>query len=91
MTFEGVTRTVTADGSGNWTANYGSGDYRAGTYTSTVQVTATDTAGNTASTTHSVKVDTEVNPFQRVSIETGADTIVNAAEAAGRRGSDRRG
>ena len=83
VTFEGVTRTVTADASGNWSANYGSADYRAGTYTSTVQVTATDLAGNSASTSHSVKVDTEVTPFQRVSIETGSDSTVNAAEALG--------
>ena len=83
VTFEGVTRTVTADGSGNWTASYGSGDYRAGTYSSTVQVSATDTAGNVANTTHSIRVDTEVVPFQRLTIATGADDIVNAAEAAG--------
>lgn len=82
VTFEGVTRTVTADASGNWTASYGAGDYRAGTYVSTVQVTATDAAGNTASTTHSLKVDTEVTPFQRPTLSTGADNVLNAAEAA---------
>ncbi|NGM44417.1 hypothetical protein G5B31_02570 [Rhodobacter sp. SGA-6-6] len=82
VTFEGVTRTVTADASGNWTASYGAGDYRAGTYVSTVQVTATDAAGNTASTTHSLKVDTEVSPFQHLTLSTGADNVLNAAEAA---------
>ncbi|MEZ5798715.1 MAG: Ig-like domain-containing protein [Paracoccaceae bacterium] len=83
VTFEGVTRTVIADGNGNWTASYASGEYRAGTYDSTVQVTATDLAGNTATTSHALHVDTEVVPFQRLTIETGADNIVNAAEAAG--------
>ena len=83
VTFEGVSRTVTADTSGNWTANYSSGDYRTGTYTSTVQVTATDAAGNVAEATHGIGIDTEVVPFQRLTIATGADDIVNAVEAAG--------
>jgi hypothetical protein len=83
VTFEGVTRTVTADGSGNWTAGYSSGEYRAGTYTSTVQVSAADAAGNVATTTHALRIDTEVVPFQRLTIATGADDIVNAVEASG--------
>jgi hypothetical protein len=82
VTFEGVTRTVTADASGNWTATYAPGEYRAGTYTSTVQVTATDAAGNTATASHALAVDTEVVPFQTVTIGTGADSVLNAVEAA---------
>jgi hypothetical protein len=83
VTFEGVTRTVTADASGNWTATYAPGEYRAGTYTSTVQVTATDAAGNTATASHAMSVDTEVVPFQTVTIGTGADSVLNAVEATG--------
>jgi hypothetical protein len=83
VTFEGVTRTVTADASGNWTATYAPGEYRAGTYTSTVQVTAADAAGNTATASHALAVDTEVVPFQTVTIGTGADSVLNAVEAAG--------
>ncbi|MFZ1470072.1 MAG: Ig-like domain-containing protein [Paracoccaceae bacterium] len=82
VTFEGVTRTVTADASGNWTAPFSQGEYRAGTYTSTVQVTSTDTAGNVANDTHSVRVDTEVVPFQRLTMSAGSDDVVNFDEAA---------
>ncbi len=83
VTFEGVTRTVTADASGNWTATYAPGEYRAGTYNSTVQVTASDAAGNTATASHALAVDTEVVPFQTVTIGTGADRVLNAVEATG--------
>ncbi|GAB1361566.1 hypothetical protein MASR1M32_08020 [Rhodobacter sp.] len=82
VVFEGVTRTVTADASGNWTASYAPGEYPAGTYTSTVQVTATDVAGNTATTTHGLNVDTEVVPFQRLTLSAGTDDVLNAVEAS---------
>lgn len=83
VTFEGVTRQVVAGANGAWTANFAAGEVRSGTYASTVSVTATDAAGNTASTTHGLNIDTEVKPFARTSLETGTDTIVNAAEAVG--------
>ena len=78
VTFEGVNRVVTADAGGNWTASYTSADYRAGTYDSTINVTATDAAGNTATATHAVKVDTEVNPFSIISLSSGTDGISGA-------------
>ena len=81
VTFEGVTRTVQADASGNWTANYSAVEVRAGTYSSTVSVRATDLAGNTATSTHTIAVDTQttvaVNPGQ-----SGGDDKVSGAEAA---------
>lgn len=82
VTFEGVTRQVVATTGGTWTANFAAGEVRPGTYNSTVSVTATDAAGNTASTTHGINVDTEVRPFARTSLSTGNDTVVNATEAA---------
>ena len=82
VTFEGVTRQVVATPSGTWTANFAAGEVRTGTYASTVSVTAKDLAGNTASTTHGINVDTEVKPFARTSLSTGTDTVVNAVEAA---------
>jgi hypothetical protein len=82
VTFQGVTRTVTADGAGNWQASYAAGEYPAGTYNATATVTATDAAGNTATDQHSVRVDTEVTPFNRLTLSTGADQVLNAAEAA---------
>jgi Bacterial Ig-like domain len=59
VTFEGVTRTVIAGANGAWAANYTAAEVHGGTYDSIVRVTATDTAGNTASDTHTVRVDTE--------------------------------
>ena len=81
VTFEGVTRTVTAGANGAWTANFANTEVRSGTYASTVTVSAKDAAGNTATASHSITVDTEVKPFTRISLSTGSDTIVNAVEA----------
>lgn len=86
VTFEGQTVTVTADANGNWTAPFSFGSFGQATRTSTVQVTATDAAGNTASTTHSIHIDTEVQNFRLTAVDDlsslapGADAV-NAAEA----------
>ena len=82
VTFEGVTRTVTAGQNGTWTANFASSEVRGGTYASTVTVTATDAAGNTAMASHGITVDTEVKPFTRTAMSAGTDNVVNAVEAA---------
>lgn len=82
VTMEGVSHTVTAGSNGSWTANFAASEIRSGSYLSTVSVTSTDLAGNTASDTHQIKVDTEVSPFARVSLSTGADNVLNAVEAA---------
>ncbi len=79
---ENATRTVTADGNGNWTANFASGDLRQGEYDAQVRVTATDTAGNTATTTDTLRVDTST--AVNVDISTGVfATPVNAAQMLG--------
>lgn len=82
VTFEGVTRTVTASNSGTWSAVFAASEVRSGTYASTVTVRSTDLAGNSATTTHPINVDTEVSPLTRVSLSTGSDSILNATEAA---------
>lgn len=82
VTFEGVTRTVTAGQNGIWSANWSAAEVRAGQYDSTVSVTATDAAGNTASATQAIRIDTVVAPFTANTVATGADTVVNAVEAA---------
>ncbi|QYK42267.1 MAG: Ig-like domain-containing protein [Paracoccaceae bacterium] len=82
VTFEGVTRTVTANGAGTWTANWSPAEVRTGTYNATVTVSATDAAGNTATATHALAVDTEVQNFRRVGLSTGADDVLNGVEAA---------
>ncbi|TCL09085.1 Ig-like domain-containing protein [Shimia isoporae] len=82
VTLEGVTRTVMADGSGNWTANWTAAEVPAGTYDSTVTVVATDPAGNSTSTTGTVHIDTEVSVGYD-SGQAGGDDIANAADVAG--------
>ena len=55
-------------------------------YTGTVQVQATDTAGNTATTSHTIQIDTEVQNFRLTAVDdltslaAGADAV-NAMEA----------
>lgn len=82
VTLEGVTRTVTAGQDGAWTASFAAGEVRQGTYAASVSVRATDLAGNSATTTHALNVDTEVRPLTRSTLSTGADAVLNAAEAA---------
>ncbi len=81
VTFEGTTRTVTANSNGKWTAAFSSSEIREGTYDSVVSVTAKDAAGNTATDTHTIQVDTEVRDFARTSMSAGADNVVNKVEA----------
>lgn len=81
VTFEGVTRTVTANGAGTWSASWAAGEIPQGTYASTVTVTSTDIAGNTATASHALDIDTEVTNFARTGLSTGDDDILNAVEA----------
>ena len=61
VVFEGLTRTTTVGADGTWKVNYAGTEIRSGTYDSTVTVTTKDKAGNTATDSHVVKVDTEVS------------------------------
>lgn len=82
MTFQGVSHTVIAGADGTWSSNFAASGIATGTYDSVATATATDAAGNTATTTHNVHVDTEVVPFTRSGLLEGADNVVNAAEAS---------
>ncbi|MDE4175863.1 Ig-like domain-containing protein [Phaeobacter sp. PT47_59] len=80
VTFQGITRTVTADSSGTWSAAYAASDIADGEYDATVSVTATDSSGNTASTSTTVGIDTQTS----VTLDAGSaggDNTVNQAEA----------
>jgi large repetitive protein len=87
VTFEGQTVTVRADADGNWTAPFGFGSFGKVTRDGLVQVSATDAAGNTATTSHTIHIDTEVRNFRLTAVDDlsslapGADAV-NAAEAA---------
>ena len=81
VTFQNVTRTVTASDDGTWNANFASSEIQRGTFESQmVTVRSTDTAGNTATASHSLKIDTEVRDFAVSTRSTGADNVLNQAE-----------
>ncbi len=82
VTLEGVTHTVTAAANGAWVATFASGEIPQGTYDSTVSVTATDAAGNSATTTGAVSVDTEISATLDAN-QVGGDNVANASEVAG--------
>lgn len=80
VTFQGVTRTVTAAEDGTWSADFAASEIVAGEYDSEVTVTATDSFGNTDSVTGTIRVDT-VTAVAIDSGQTGGDDLVNSAEA----------
>lgn len=75
--FAGTSKTVTA-ADGTWTANYASGAIPGGFYEAPVQVTATDTAGNIASTGRVISVDTETNVT--IGATQAGDNVISGAE-----------
>ena len=78
--FQGVTRTTTVANDGTWSVIYGAEHIADGVYDSTISVTSADAAGNNATETHTVHIDTE----NRVTINTqvGDDHTINASEQA---------
>ncbi|NEY91167.1 Ig-like domain-containing protein [Tabrizicola oligotrophica] len=87
VTFEGRTVTVAADANGNWSAPFGFGAFGRMTRDGLVQVTATDAAGNSATTSHTIRIDTEVQNFRLTAVDDLSSLApradaVNAAEAA---------
>ncbi len=83
VTFGTVTHTVLADSNGNWTSTYAAGNVPTGELDVPVNVTATDAAGNSASTSSSVTVDTFVNNLDLTSNSAGgADGVVNFNESS---------
>jgi hypothetical protein len=81
VSVEDYTVTTRADTSGNWSAQFRRADAPLGESDRAVSVTATDAAGNTATATGSVRVDTLVNRLELDGPVT-ADNTVNALEAS---------
>ena len=79
---EGVSRAANVDAAGNWTASFSAFDLPDGTYTTTAQISTEDRAGNTATTTKTFQVDTEVTPLTSTSQPGGSDGIVGEVESA---------
>lgn len=89
VVFEGQSHTVTATASGTWSANFAYGSFGQMTRTSTVQVTAVDASGNSATTSHQINIDTEVKDFRLTavsdltSLTPGVDAISNVEASNG--------
>ncbi len=81
VTFAGQTQTVSAGSDGAWSVAYAAGQIASGEYSSTVSVTATDPAGNTATQTAELQVDTLVNALSITSTTGGSDGVINNVEA----------
>ncbi|WP_299623043.1 Ig-like domain-containing protein [uncultured Tateyamaria sp.] len=79
VTLGGVTVQAIVDANGNWQAPYTPEQVPGGEYMTEVSVTATDLAGNVATVTDTVQVDTLVNQLDIA--ETASDGVANAAEA----------
>lgn len=80
VVFQGVTQTTTVAGDGTWSVSYSSSQIASGTYDSTVEVTSSDAAGNSSTSSHAVQIDTETS----VTLDSGmagGDAIVTSAEA----------
>ena len=79
VTLQGVSHTVTAGADGKWSSLFTAAEIPGGEYIADVSVTARDAAGNTATTTATVRVDTQMELALDGPI--AGDNIINAAEA----------
>ncbi|MGH1413963.1 MAG: Ig-like domain-containing protein [Pelagimonas sp.] len=82
VTMGGVTHSAVVGANGSWTANFAASDIPTGETTLDVTAVATDMAGNTATATGAVDVDTLVRNFDFTSTPGGADGVINAQEAS---------
>ncbi|MGE4242410.1 Ig-like domain-containing protein [Ramlibacter sp.] len=81
----GNVRTVTADGSGNWTYTLVAADIMAmGQGTETISVTAADATGNVSpATTRTITIDTDVPGTSTIAVVAGDDRIAASEKTAG--------
>lgn len=80
VTIEGVTQTTTADSDGNWSVTYAAGTLPDGEYSTEISVTSTDLAGNTATDTSSIYIDTSAGTVALSLDPIEGDDIINADE-----------
>lgn len=76
-----IVHNVTANANGSWSTSYTAAEVPEGTYDAPITAVSTDLAGNTATATGSIQVDTEMSlTVDTASVE--GDGMVSAAEAA---------
>ncbi|KIN64287.1 putative RTX family exoprotein [Sulfitobacter noctilucicola] len=80
VVMDGVSKTVTADGFGNWEASYLSTEIAPGVYTADITAQTVDPAGNPLNASDSVEVDTRVDNLDIRSNTVETDGVINGAE-----------
>lgn len=81
VAFDGATRTVTSDTSGNWSADFNAASIAPGTYDAPISATITDAAGNSASVSDTVHVDTAVMGLTITAAPIAINGVISGAEA----------
>lgn len=81
VTLAGTTVTVTANADGTWAATFATLAIPQGELDAAVTVTATDAAGNSATVTDAVTIDTYVNLLTITSGPVGGDGVLNLVES----------
>ncbi|WGW05285.1 Ig-like domain-containing protein [Tropicibacter oceani] len=82
VTLGSVTKAATVAANGSWSVNYTASEIPTGERTLPVSAVSTDAAGNTATATGDLQVDTLVRNFTNTSTPGGADGVLNAQEAS---------
>lgn len=82
VTLGGATREANVAADGSWSVNLSGSDIQSGEYTTTLEVTTTDPAGNTTAISESVVVDTAAGHLALSGAPIETDDIINEAEAA---------
>ncbi len=82
VTFGSASRPAVVDANGNWTVDFPASEIPQGEQTVNITAVSTDAAGNSATATGTVDVDTLVRNFAMNGAPGGADGVINASEAA---------
>jgi hypothetical protein len=82
VTVAGVTRSATVQSDGTWSAAFAAGSLPAGEFDTAVSVLSTDAAGNTATATSALRIDTVAGEVALSSLPIEIDDTINAVERA---------
>ncbi|MEO0670139.1 MAG: Ig-like domain-containing protein [Pseudomonadota bacterium] len=82
VTMQGVTHQTVASQAGVWQAFFAASEVPAGTYDALITATTTDAAGNTATTSDTVQVDTQVDNLSVDAAGIEGDNMISGAERA---------